>query len=633
LQETGSEEVERRMGKLLLAVALSICLLVGRLGYLQVVRGSYYEALARGNRIRLVSLTAPRGTILDRNGELIATTRPAFAASLVYMGEPYSDEMLAKLESILSLPAGRIRDLLAKQSGRLYLPVRIKTDITPEEHSRLEECRHELPGLVIEALPIREYPYGQLAAHVFGYVGELAGEDPKLQELAAAQVSLRSAASLPQATYEVGDIVGVAGLERQYDSILRGLDGTREVEVDSRGTPTRTEREDPPEAGLDLKLTIDLRLQQALEVALAANMDKLRQSKGIAYAPAGCAVVLDVKTGAVRAMASLPAYDPNAFASGNVDVATVEWLNRVTQGKYIPGSTYKMITAMAALEEGVVTPKDTVYCPGGYRLGSEFIRCWIGAPGHGTTNLVQAVQRSCNTFFLEMGMRLRNKMKAAGAAASGPARGGLDILADYAAEFGLDGPTGIDLPGERAGTVPRTGSRALFTGEDIQHAIGQSTHVYSPLQLAQYVATIASNGTRMRPYLVEEVLKDGEVLYRFQPEVSGTVAKVSQPAFHVVKSGMLGVTGPGGTAYWAFWDLPIKVAGKTGTAQTGRLPDNALFAGFAPFDDPEIAFFIIVEGGDSGSLTCGPVAREIVRTYFGLGAPAADQSPAAVAGE
>jgi len=618
-------EIERRMGKFLVAVILCVGVLVGRLGYLQIVRGAHYEALARGNRIRLVSLTAPRGVLYDRNGALIATSRPAFAASLVYMGEEYSEETLAKLETILSLPPGRIRQLLAQQSGRLYLPVRLKTDISLEEHSRLEEHRHELPGLVIEVLPIREYPHGELAAHTLGYVGLLAGEDPRLQELAAAQESLRAAAGLPPAIYEVNDMIGISGLERQYDPILRGLDGTREVEVDSRGTPTRTEREVPPDPGLSLKLTIDLPLQQALESSLRANMEKLQKSKGVTYATAGCGVVLDVRTGAIRAMASLPAFDPNAFASGNVDVSSVEWLNRVTQGKYIPGSVYKMITAMAALEEGVIGPRETVYCGGGYRLGRDYIRCWVGPPGHGYSNIVQAIQRSCNTFFLEMGARLRSKMRAAD-----PGLGGVDILAEYAAEFGLDSPTGVDIPGERAGSVSRTGSRQLLPGEDIQHAIGQSTHVYTPLQLAQYIATLAADGKRYRPYLVEEVRQGDEVLYRSQPEQVAQVQRVSQETMDIVKSGMLAVTSPGGTGYWSFWDIPVKVGGKTGTAQTGRLPDNALFAGFAPYDNPEIAWIIIIEGGDSGALSCAPVARELVRTYFGLGTPGSVAQPAGV---
>lgn len=621
-------EVERRMGKFLIAVVLSVSLLVGRLTYLQIVRGAHYEALARGNRIRLVSLTAPRGALLDRNGEIIATTRPAYAASLVYMGEDYAEEMLSDLESILSLPEGRIEELLEKQRGRFYLPVRLKTDITPEEHSRLEERRHELPGLVIEVLPIREYPYGELAAHVLGYVGLLAGEDARLEQLAASQESLLAAAEMSPAKYEINDIVGISGLERQYDPILRGLDGTREIEVDSRGTPTKTEREAPPYPGLTLRLTLDLQLQQTLEDSLRVNMEKLREAKGITYATAGCGVVLDVRTGAILAIASLPAFDPNDFASGNVDVSTVEWLNRVIQGRYIPGSIYKMITAMAALEEGVVTPEETVYCGGGYRIGRDYIRCWVGPPGHGPTNLTQAIQRSCNTYFLEMGARLRNKMLASDAVL-----GGVDILAGYAAEFGLDSPTEIDVPGERAGSAARTGSRRLYVGEDIQHAIGQSTHSYSPLQLAQYVATLAADGSRYRPYLVEEVLRGDTVLYRFQPELAGQVQHVSQATMDLVKLGMLAATRPGGTGYSCFWDIPVKVAGKTGTAQTGRLPDNALFVGFAPFDDPEIAWLILVEGGDSGSVSCAPVARELVKTYFGLGAATSGAARAVEVGQ
>lgn len=613
LPDAGRDEVEYRSRLFLAALVLIFLVLVLRLGLLQVVRGPYFEALARGNRIRLVYLTAPRGALLDRHGELVATTRPSFAASLVYMGEPYTDEMLAKLEGILSLPPGRIRDLLRKERGRLYLPVRLKNDISPEEHTMLEEHRHELPGVVIETVPIREYPYGSLSAHALGYVGLLGAEDARLQAQADSQAGVRAAAGMAAVRYELNNMIGMSGLERQYDAILRGTDGVREVEVDSRGNPSRVEREVAPQPGLSIRLTLDLRLQQALDTALLASIDRIKKQRGPAYATSAAAVVLDVKTGGVLAMTSWPAFDPNWFASGNVDMGSVEWLNRVTQGRYIPGSVYKMITALAALEEGVVTAKDHVYCSGGYRLGRDYIRCWVGDPGHGSLNIIGAIQKSCNTFFLEMGSRLRAKMRQ-----TDPIKGGIDILSDYAAQFGLDGPTGIDLPGELAGRVPRTTAAAWLPGEDIQSAMGQSRHAYTPLQLAHYVATIANNGIGYRPYLVQRILDGDQVLVETQPEIARPPVSVSQQSLDLVKQGMLAVTKPGGTAYGSFWDIPIQVAAKTGTAQTGKPINNGLVLGFAPYDDPQIAWAIVVEGGDGGSYSGGPVAREIVRTYFGL---------------
>lgn len=613
LPDADRDDLERRTLFFLGAMVLIFAVLVARLGYLQLSRGRHYEALARGNRIRLVYLTAPRGALLDRNGEIVATTRPSFAASLVYMGEPYTDEVLDKLEGILSLPSGRIRELLRRERGRLYLPIRLKNDISAEEHTKLEEHRHELPGVVIEIVPIREYPHMTMSAHALGYVGLLGAEDVRLQAQADAQAAIRAAAGMPAVRYDLNNIIGMSGLERQYDAILRGTDGVREVEVDSRGNPSRVEREVAPQPGLTLKLTLDLRLQLALDKALMANIARVKQLRTPAHATAAAAVVVDVKTGGVLAMTSWPAYDPNWFSSGNLDLGAVEWLNRVTQGRYIPGSTYKMITAIAALEEGVATARDTVYCGGGYRLGRDYIRCWVGDPGHGTLSLVGAIAKSCNTYFLEMGARLRAKARQ-----TDPIGGGIDLLSNYAAQFGLDGPTGIDLPGELAGRVPRTGTRQWLPGEDIQSAMGQSRHVYTPLQLAQYVATIANNGVGFRPYLMDQILDGDKVIFQTQPEVLGQPAAVSQQTLDLVKQGMLAVTKPGGTAYGSFWDIPIQVAAKTGTAQTGRPLNNGLFVGFAPYDDPQIAWVIVVEGGDSGSLSGGPVAREIVRTYFGL---------------
>lgn len=616
------EALERRLNLFLLVVLVSLAMLLGRMGYLQVVRGAYYETLSRGNRIRLVSLTAPRGQMLDRNGKLLATTRPAFAASLVYLGEAYSPDVLAKLEEILSLEPGKIDTLMQRWRGRLYMPVRLKNDITPEEHSRLEEHRNELPGLVIEVIPIREYPNAQLASHALGRVGFLNTETSKqsLQEQAAGYQSILTAAGMAPTAYELDDIVGVIGLERQYDAILRGVDGTREVEVDARGTPTRVEREIPPQAGLTLGLTLDLDLQSTLEQSLQANMDYVRKVRGPTYATSAAAVVLDVKTGGVLAMASLPTFDPNWSASGRIDpqfLPQLEEFNRAIQGLYIPGSTYKMMTAVTALEEGVVTPVDGVWCGGGYRLGSSYIGCWVGPPGHGRVSLISAIKGSCNAYFIEMGVRLRAKMQA-----SDGTKGFVDLLTKYAPGFGLDGPTGIDLPFERAGRSPRTTGRSWLIGEDVQCAIGQSRQEYSPLQLAHYVATLANNGTRMRPHLVNTIRDGDAVLWRTTPEELAGADSVSAATFDLVKQGMLAVTSPGGTAYSSFWDLPIKVAGKTGTAQTNQKPNDGLFVGFAPFDDPQIAWAIVVKNGDSGSLAGAPVARELVKTYFGLREPA-----------
>ena len=611
------EALERRLSAVLLVIMLSLVALVLRLGFLQIVRGGYYEGLSRGNRIRLVSLTAPRGDIVDRNGTTLATTRPAFAASLVYMGQPFSAESLDLLEDILSLEPGRIDTLLERASSKLYMPIRLKNDITANEHSRLEEHRNELPGLVIEVIPIREYPAGQLAAHVLGRVGFLNTETSRQSLLTQATglVDVLTTAGRPPASYELDEIVGMIGLERYYDSILRGVDGAREVEVNSRGTPTRVERETSPQAGLTLGLTLDLTLQAALEQSLQDTIRQVRARYGPTYATSAAAVVLDVKTGGVLAMANYPTFDPNWSASGAVDaqfLPLLEEFNRSIQGLYVPGSTYKMITAVTALEEQVIGLGDDVWCGGGYRLGTSTIGCWVGPPGHGMVNITEAIQGSCNTFFIEAGVRLR-----ALAQSQDPNTGMIDLLAKYAAGFGLAGPTGIDLPFERAGSAPKSSGKAWLLGEDVQCAIGQSRQEYSPLQLAQYVATLANNGVRLQPYLVERIIDGEDTVWQHPRTVVPGVTSVAKSTFDIVKNGMLAVTKYGGTAYAAFRDVPVAVGAKTGTAQTNKKPNDGLFVGFAPFDDPEIAFAIVVKNGDSGSLSCAPVAKEIVLTYFG----------------
>lgn len=619
--------LERRLTLYFAVVGASLLLLLGRVGYLQLVRGEHFEALARGNRIRLVSLTAPRGEIVDRNGRLLATTRPAFTASLMFMGHQYDDETLAKLEEILSLEPGRVRTLIQRQRGQWFRPIRLKNDLTPVEHSRLEEHRHELPGLVIEVVPLREYPYGSLAAHVLGRVGTLNSEAQRLalDTQRSDFGPVLSAAGLDLPGYQIDDLIGLIGLERQYDAVLRGTDGTREVEVNARGTPTRVEREVEAQPGLRLHLSLDAGLQQVLERTMLEVAERLRRTRSPEHATSAAAVVLDVKTGGVLAMASMPTFDPNWSASGRIDprfLSQMEEFNRAIQGLYIPGSTYKMMTAIAALEEGVLDPDEYVHCGGAFRIGGDSISCWVGAPGHGRVNLTRALAVSCNVYFLEMGARLR-----ALARSENPDSGLVDKLSQYAADFGLDGPTGIDLPFERAGRSPRTAGRRWLAGEDIQCAMGQSRHEYSPLQLAVFAATIANGGTRMQPYLVEAISQDDRVIWRAQPEATPAARPLSARTLELIGQGMLAGSGPGGTAYWSFRDLPVEVAGKTGTAQTSVRPNDGLFLGYAPYDDPQIAWAIVFRHGESGALSGAPVARELVRHYFGLVSPAVVPAP------
>ncbi len=603
------EAAQRRLVAFRVLLALILLALLTRSAYLQVVRGAQFEQLARGNALRLLPLPAPRGRIFDRHHELMVGNRPAYHVSLVHPGPGKVDEVIARLAPLLEMEVDEIREAIRRRADRLYEPVRLKLDVDPVTHSRVEENRGELPGVVVEVAPVRDYPGGSLAAHLLGYVGEI-----DALELARLE------------GYRQGDIIGKMGLEAAYDAELRGRDGGRQVETDANNRPVRVLGQVDPIPGNTLVLTIDAELQRVAEAALQATLAAVRAHPRTPYrATSGAVVVLKVNTGEVLVMASHPGFDPNQFASRTprsyLDALRADplspFLNRVISGLYVPGSTFKMITAIAALEAGKVTLGETLVCTGTYRVTADHSkRCWR-SEGHGAVNIFDAISHSCNVFFFEMGRRV-----------------GVDLLAYYARAFGLGQPTGIDLrPLEKAGTVPdREWKRSRFPrdptfwlAEELDAAIGQGFHEYTPLQLAHYVATIASGGIRYQPYLVSRVVDpSGRIVRESGPRVIGE-APVSSPTLAVIREGMRRTT-VSGTAAWLFGPrfkdrYGFEVAGKTGTAEapkgSGRDP-NAWFLAFAPLDDPEIAIAVLVEEGGSGSLAAAPVARALIDHYFGL---------------
>lgn len=586
---------------------LTFLLLMSRAAYLQVVRGPHYEALARSNALRLVTLPAPRGRILDRNGELLAGNRPAYHVSLVHPGTGKVDAVVEAVAPLLDMTPAEIHELIRRRGDRLFEPVRLKMDVDPIAHSRVEENRGNLPGVVIEVGPVRDYPGGSLAAHVLGYVGEIDGG-----ELARLE------------GYRLGDILGKTGLEAYYDLELRGRDGGRQVETDAMHRPIRVLGQIDPVPGNSLVLTIDAGLQRVAEEALVATMEMVRAHPRNPYrATSGAVVVLGVGTGEVLALASHPSFDPNLFASRTprdyLEALRTDplspFLSRATSGVYAPGSAFKMITAMAALESARVTPTERITCTGVYRVTADHSkRCWSA---HGSVNIYEAIAKSCNVFFYEMARRV-----------------GVDLLALHARSFGLGQAIGLDLrPADKAGTVPdREWKRAGFPGdptfwlaEELDAAIGQGFHEYTPLQMAQYVATIASGGVRYQPYLVSQVLDpSGRILSNTTPRVVAEAA-VSPETLAIVKEGMRQTT-LYGTASWLFGPgfgqrYGFELAGKTGTAEAlkGSGKDhNAWFVAFAPFENPRIAIAVLVEEGGSGSLAAAPVARAIIEYYFDL---------------
>lgn len=614
--------LERRLAFFVLGLVVIFLSLGGRLAYLQVARGAYFTELSKQNAIRILPLTAPRGNLYDRYGQLLAANRPSFGVSLMPLENQNMDATIAELARILGTSPDDIRVKLAKQKDRPFEPVRIATDISPEIHTRIVEDRDRLPGVVIETVPIREYVDGPLAAHLVGYVSEISPDELEAEAWTG---------------YRAGDIIGKAGLERRYDKILHGVDGGQQVEVDSTGHPVAVLGETAPVSGDGLVLTIDAELQRVAEEFYDQWTAKLRKGEGFekAYpdAKGGAVVVMKVDTGEILAMFSRPAFDPTVFAAG-IDVKTWNSLtrdpthplyNRVLLGQYPPGSTFKMVTASAALETGRTSLDVKVFDSGSYRYGTTIFHCWKPA-GHGLVNLIAALKYSCNIYFYEMGRRLH-------LLGNGP-----QALVEWARNYGFGQPTGIDLavPGERAeskGYVAGTNPKEAWQGgQTLQAAIGQG-HAFTPIQMAVYASALANGGTRYVPQVVKQILSPaGKVLWEMEPKVAGTVG-MSPETLSLIREGMVasateinGPAGPG-TSAWLFWNFPIKVAGKTGTAQAPGGEDHAWYLGFAPADKPEIAVLVLVERGGHGSTAAAPVAKAIFEQYFSLSKGARPRPP------
>ncbi|MCR4398116.1 MAG: penicillin-binding protein 2 [Firmicutes bacterium] len=592
--------MKKRIAALFVVLAVALALVAVQIGRLQVVHGEKYDELSRGNRLRLVPVTAPRGIIYDRNGAVLAASRPAFTVSLFVMDPSATAVNAARLSAVLGMDAEKIRKKVSDQWDRLYEPIKIVRDISPDVYTAVEEHRAELPGVVVEVEPVRDYPNGTTAAHALGYVHEIMKE----------QLS-----SSKYKDYKMGDTIGQFGLEAAFESELRGQDGGKQVEVDARGRFSKVLGQIDPTPGNNVYLTLDLRLQSAAERALDSQIAQLRKTNPAVMS--GAVVVLDVRNGEILAMASRPAFDPNDFSRGITperlrELYSVKALNNLAiAGVYPPGSSFKMVTAMAALEEGKVTQTERIVDPGHHWLVPS-LSCW-NKSGHGAVDIRQALQVSCNVFFYEMGRRL-----------------GLDLIAKYGGLLGLGSVTGVEIPGEAGGLLPTSEWKRnayqkklvkepeVLVAESMMAGMGQVFHSYTPLQMANYVATIANGGTRYRPHFLKAVVtQEGAIVREGVPEVVGTLG-VSKQTLDVIREGMWLVTQPGGTAASVFSGFPVKVGAKTGTAENPHGADHAWFVAYAPFGSPEIAVAVIVEQGGHGGSGAGPIARRVLESYFNL---------------
>jgi penicillin-binding protein 2 len=566
--------------------------------YVQIVQHVKFLEMAESNHSRTLPLRAPRGMLFDRNGRLLVENRDALNISLVRENKKTLDHSIALLAEVTGAREADVREILERnRKVPSYRPVVIIQDASLAQVSAVLARRHELPDVLVEQVPTRRYPRNDTAAHLFGYVGEITDQQLARPELAS---------------YTPGTVVGQAGVEQTYNSWLMGHDGARMVVVNSLGRELGTRDETPPAEGKRLELTIDYDIQRAAQDGFTGEGFN------------GAAVMLDANSGEVLSLVSRPAFDPNAFASG-IDRTTWADLttdglrplqNRAIQGRYSPGSTFKIVVATAALEEGLITPSYHVQCNGGATFYGRYFKCH-GGP-HGSLDLVHGIEKSCNVYFYTVGNML-----------------GIDKLHKWATALGLGVESGIDLPHEIEGIMPstewkkaRTGEK-WYAGETISVSIGQGQVSVTPISLAVMAMTVANGGTRYTPHLVHAIDEGtGQGWTPVPPPAPKSVVQMKPATMDALHEGLFLVVNGGGTGAKARL-TGYDVAGKTGTAQVislqGRqragktekdLRDNGWFLFFAPAAKPEIAGVVFTEHGGFGAASAAPIARHMIETYF-----------------
>lgn len=674
-----------RLLLLRLAAVAVFAILVVQLWRVQIIQGDALRAQADQNRFRLVEVAGPRGVMYDRNGQLLVRNRPSFSIAVVPADLPDDDEnarqVLEALDQIITQtelrtpatsatpsmvgedgdpPTGkppelgttgppRFRQRLTVDEameeveigwqGGAYRPIIVASQVDRDLAFAVAEQAYRLPGVRLEIEPVREYISGTLTSHLLGYMGPIPQEQVDDYELEG---------------YQPNDQVGLAGLELTFEKALRGRDGRRNIEVDVNGREVRAVGDIFPAApGNNLVLTLDVNLQRITEDALRKGLERANSKTGVAIA-------MNPQNGEILAMASLPTYDNNLFADGItsaeysalIDDPTRPLVNHAISGLYPPGSTFKIVAASGALQEGVINERTRLgdsfdgrvdgvisvpnrFFPDNPRYAQPFY-CWIHTygTGHYMVNVREALAVSCDVFFYQV----------AGGYQSFEGLG-IDKLDEYAELFGFGATSGIDLPGENPGLVPTPRWKRLnyaetwATGDTYNMAIGQGAMLATPLQVLNAAAAIANGGVLFKPQLVKQIVDtQGNVVEDFQPEVIRQLP-VEPEYIDLVREGMWGaVNFPNGTAK-ALSVPGVQVAGKTGTAEffdpeigllpNKRLPTHAWFTAFAPYENPEIAVVVFVYNGGEGSVTAVPVAQEILRGYFDLQRPPADEAPAA----
>ena len=602
-------------------VLAAFLLLLARFAYLQVVQYDYYRTKAEDNRISIVPIMPNRGLILDRSGAVLARNYSAYTLE-VFQGKVSDlEKTINELETVVEIrPSDRARfkRLMIEAKGADSLPIR--TRLTDAEVAKFAVNRYRFPGVDIQARLFRQYPLNELASHLTGYIGRINERDlDRIDEEGLG------------ANYKGTDHIGKTGLEQSYESELHGITGYEQVEVDSAGRGVRTLSRTSPTAGNNLVLTLDIKLQQ---VAKHAFGDKR-----------GALVAIEPSTGGILAFVSTPGFDPNLFVDG-IDPASWDQLNtspdrpmvnRALAGTYPPGSTFKPYMALAALELGKRTPQQTISDPGYFQFGNHRFR--DSKPGgHGTVDMYKSIVASCDTYYYMLANDL-----------------GIDNIARFIGQFGFGARTGIDIEGEAAGVLPsqewkrrrfkKPEQQKWYAGETISVGIGQGYNTYTPLQMAQAMATLANDGVMYRPHLVNyiENIGSGERTL-VEPKIERTITLKRQNIEFIKRA--LGGVNTEGTGARAFAKAEYTSAGKTGTAQVIALKpnekydekrmaerhrDHALFIAFAPLESPKIALAVVVENAGFGARAAAPIARQVL-DYYLLG-KRADQPASEVPGD
>lgn len=587
-------EIQRRLPFFAAFIILSTLVLFVRLWYLQVIRGDYYYDLAENNHIRTIKIQPPRGVIYDRKGRPIVENVLVFDISIIPEDTSDLTSVLKKLAPLINIdPADAMAAIEDAAPIRLkYEPVKIKEEASWEDVAKVEARQDELPGVIVEPVHKRYYPYAGLGSHQLGHIGKATPAQLKKEQ---ADASL---------------LIGQSGIEKVHDSLLRGRPGRRMVQVNASGMKVNDLGVEDPKPGTDLYLTIDLDVQRAAEEALGNR--------------SGAVVAMDPNNGQILAIVSHPNFDPNLFPRG---ISPKDWerlmndpshplYNRAIQSVYPPGSTFKIIVSLAGLDTGVIKPEDEVTCNGFIKHGRHTFRCWK-REGHRRISFHRGLVESCDVYFYSMGEKI-----------------GFDRIALYAQKMGLGTPTGIKLPDEKSGFIPTTAwkqkkfKEPWYIGDTYINSIGQGFVLVSPIQACQMIAAVANGGMFYRPQLVFKTRnrETGSVTI-YDAEKKDLRAVIDPKAFEEVRKALIGVVSePGGTGHAA--STPIAtVAGKTGTAQViaqkepgkklaAHLEDHAWFVAYAPAEDPKIAVAVLVENGGHGGGAAAPVARRVIEEYL-----------------